>query len=104
MKKMFKVLTHIDRNGTKFWMDLGRGFPNRDESINMYLNAIPTPNKDGEIKLQLREMTEEDFQRSAERRAQREQRTDQRSAQADAGLAMNLPVQMEAANTNDVPF
>lgn len=67
MKKMFKVLCPMEgRNGNKWWMRLGTGFPNKDESINIYLDAVPT--KPG-FHLQLREVTEEDMKQSAERRA-----------------------------------
>ena len=67
MKKMFKVLCPMEgRNGNKWWMRLGTGFPNKDESINIYLDAIPTH---AGFTLQLREVTEEDMRQSAERRA-----------------------------------
>ena len=67
MKKMFKVLCPMEgRNGSKWWMKCGTGFPNKDESINVYLDSIP--NKPG-FTLQLREYTEEDMKQSADRRA-----------------------------------
>jgi hypothetical protein len=67
MKKMFKVLCPMEgRNGNKWWMRLGTGFPNKDESINIYLDAIPTH---AGFTLQLREVTEEDMRQNAERRA-----------------------------------
>src|SRR5450432_4083166 len=38
MKKMFKVLCPMEgKNGHKWWMRLGTGFPNKDDSINIYL-------------------------------------------------------------------
>jgi hypothetical protein len=65
--KMFKVMCPMEgRNGTKWWMKVGTGFRNRDESINVYLDAIP--NKPG-FHLQLREVTEEELRESSERRA-----------------------------------
>jgi hypothetical protein len=64
-KRMFKIITPIEKkDGTKYWMRLGTGFANKDDSINMYLDAIPfSPGK--EAVLQLREMTEEDFRRGS---------------------------------------
>ncbi len=57
MKKMFKVLSPITKkDGTTFWMRVGTGFPNKDDSVNVYLDVFP---KDG--KLQLREMDERDL-------------------------------------------
>jgi hypothetical protein len=66
-KKMFKVLCPMEgKNGSKWWMRCGSGFPNKDDSINIYLDAVPT--KPG-FTLQLREYTDEDMKQSAERRA-----------------------------------
>ncbi len=63
VRRMFKVLCPIERNGKTYWQRLGSGFPNRDQSINMYLDALPTNGK-----LQLREVDEEDLERSSGRR------------------------------------
>ena len=62
-KKMFKVITPIEKanGGGKYWMRLGTAFTNKDESINVYLDAIPVNQK--EWTLQLREMDEEDFKK-----------------------------------------
>lgn len=55
--RMFKVLSPIERkDGTTYWMKLGIGYPNKDQSVNLYLDALPLNHK-----LQLREMEEEDF-------------------------------------------
>ena len=59
VKRMFKVICPIERNGKTYWQRLGSGFPNRDQSINLYLDALPTNGK-----LQLREVDEEDLERS----------------------------------------
>ena len=67
-KRMFKVITPIDKkDGGKYWMRVGSGFTNKDDSINIYLDAIPL-GQGKEVTLQLREMTEEDFRRNNERR------------------------------------
>ncbi|HUS30335.1 MAG TPA: hypothetical protein VMZ53_17625 [Kofleriaceae bacterium] len=71
-KKMFKVISPIDkRDGSKFWMRCGVGYRNKDESINMYIDALPVnANKDGRpLTLQLREVTEEEMRERSEKRA-----------------------------------
>lgn len=58
-KKMFKVLSAIDkRDGGTFWMRVGSGYTNRDNSVNIYLDVIPKT-----FQLQLRELDEEDLRR-----------------------------------------
>ncbi|MFT3694517.1 MAG: hypothetical protein QM831_15320 [Kofleriaceae bacterium] len=104
MKKMYKVLAAVERNGQTFWSRMGVGFPNRDESINMLLDFLPVATKDGQVKLQLRELTDEDLARSQERKAQRGSEWMPRTGRVDANVNMELPVQMEAANANEIPF
>jgi hypothetical protein len=56
---MFKVICPIEkRGGGTYWMRLGTGFTNKDDSINIYLDALPKNSQ-----LQLREMDEEDLRR-----------------------------------------
>lgn len=60
-KRMFKVLGIVprgDNSEAKLWMRVGTGFLNRDNSINVRLDAFPRT-----FELQLRELTEEDFRR-----------------------------------------
>jgi hypothetical protein len=67
-KRMFKVITPIDKkDGGKYWMRIGTGFTNKDDSINIYLDAFPVSHGK-EVTLQLREMTEEDFRRNNDKR------------------------------------
>jgi hypothetical protein len=63
--RMFKVLCPIEKKdgGGTHWMRVGTAFPNKDQSINLYLDAIPV----GHNKLQLREMDDEDFNRGKRR-------------------------------------
>jgi hypothetical protein len=71
-KKMFKVISPVDkRDGGKFWMRCGVGYTNKDESINMYIDALPiTAGKDGKpLTLQLRELTEEEMRERSEKRS-----------------------------------
>ena len=66
-KQMFKVLCPVKRSdGGTFWMRLGVGFRNKDNSINLHLDAVPTG---GECKLQIREFDDEDRRRSEARRS-----------------------------------
>lgn len=59
MKKMFKVLCPVTKkDGSTFWMRVGSAFTNKDESVNIFLDAFP---KDG--KLQLRDFDEGELQR-----------------------------------------
>lgn len=58
-KKMFKVLSAIDkRDGGTFWMRVGSGFTNRDNSVNIYLDVLPKS-----FQFQLRELDEEDLRK-----------------------------------------
>jgi hypothetical protein len=58
-KKSFKVLAAIPkRDGGTYWMRCGNGYTNKDESINVYLDAMPK-----EMKFQLREFDEEDLRK-----------------------------------------
>lgn len=61
--RMFKVLCPIERkDGSTHWMRIGSGFPNKDQSVNIYLDVLPV-----NLKLQLRELDEEDLQPRAKR-------------------------------------
>lgn len=67
-KKMFKVVSPMDRrDGGTYWMRCGNAYVNKDNSINVYIEALPVGQK--ELKLQLRELTEEDLRERAEKRA-----------------------------------
>jgi hypothetical protein len=58
---MFKVISPIEKKGGgKFWMRLGSAFVNRDDSINVYLDAVPK-----NLEFQLRELTEEELSRKS---------------------------------------
>lgn len=68
-KRMYKVLCPIEKkDGGTWWMRLGTGFTNKDDSINVFLDAVPVGAK--EVKLQLREFTEEDLRARDDKRAQ----------------------------------
>jgi hypothetical protein len=58
-KRTFKVLAAIPkRDGGHFWMRCGNGHTNKDDSINVYLDAVPR-----DLKFTLRELDEEDLRR-----------------------------------------
>jgi hypothetical protein len=107
-KKMFKVLCPMPgSDGNTYWKDLGRGFENRDKSINMQLDVLPLPGKDGRVHIQLREMTEQDLRERAERR----QRYTARGTLGDGNTSGANDLAFGAAhpshgasNPADVPF
>lgn len=71
-KRMFKVISPIERkDGGKYWMRLGNAYVNKDNSINVYLDAMPlVPGKDGQgVTLQLRELTDDELRERAEKKA-----------------------------------
>ena len=69
MKRQFKVIAPMEKDdGGTYWMRCGTAFVNKDNSINVYLDAMPLKNKDG-VKLQLRELTEDELRERAEKRA-----------------------------------
>jgi hypothetical protein len=58
-KKTFKVLAAIPkRDGGHWWMRCGAGHTNKDDSINVYLDAMPR-----DLKFTLRELDEEDLRK-----------------------------------------
>ncbi len=65
-KQMFKVVCPIEKkDGTgTYWGRAGVGYRNKDESINIYLDFLPTNGK-----LQLREFTEEELRERTDKRA-----------------------------------
>jgi hypothetical protein len=90
VKKEFKVLAMMtNKDGTTYWMKLGRGYTNVDSSINVYLDALPR----GEWKFQLRELDADDLQR-------RESYRNTRASQPGTAAQPALPTR---ANDN-IPF
>ena len=66
-KQIFKVITPIEkRGGGHYWMKVGSAYRNKDNSINVYLDAIP---KGPNLQFQLRELDEEDLRRREAYRA-----------------------------------
>jgi len=110
-RKMFKVLCPMEsRTGQKFWMRMGSAFTNKDNSINLYLDAIPW--KPGST-LQLRELTEEDLRIANERRAafnlpRNGNAAPPTAAGADHVIArhaeIDFPPPADAFTANSVPF
>jgi hypothetical protein len=91
-KKMFKVLSAIEkRDGGTFWMRVGSGFTNRDNSVNIYLDVIPK-----NFQLQLRELDEEDLRK----------RDPQRTGTGGLALDAVPPLTAPAGGSSDVglPF
>lgn len=64
--KMYKVLFPVEGTDGKatHWMRLGTAFTNKDESLNAYIDSLPLSVFGGkQLKLQIREMTEDDLRR-----------------------------------------
>jgi hypothetical protein len=94
---MYKVLTPVEmKDGGTYWMRLGSGFENKDNSINLILNAFPVGK---EAKLQIREITEEEQRERAEKRSTFQARG---TGRVDYnGLPNAAP---GAASAGDIPF
>ena len=60
-KRMYKVISPIEKKGGgTFWMRTGSAFTNKDDSINVYIDAVPKNHQ-----FQLRELTEEELSRKS---------------------------------------
>jgi len=95
---MFKVISPIERkDGGKFWLRCGNAYVNKDNSINVYLDAVPCATKEGQgVTLQLRELTDEELRERAEKKA---------SYAGRGGLNLQPPVPTGAGiGTEPVPF
>ncbi len=58
--KMYKVMTSIEKKGGgHYWMRCGSAFRNRDESMNVYLDVIPTK----KMEFTIRELDAEDLRK-----------------------------------------
>ncbi|HEY5950483.1 MAG TPA: hypothetical protein VIV40_33560 [Kofleriaceae bacterium] len=67
---MFKVIAPLENDSGTYWMRCGSAFVNKDNSINVYLDALPLKTKQGEgVKLQLREYTDAELRERAEKKA-----------------------------------
>lgn len=94
MKRMYKVISPIKRgDGSTYWMRVGTAHTNRDDSINIYLDALPLTRDGKDVMIQLRELTEEDFRKASERRAA-----------PDATHPVSTNPDHAAAASADVPF
>lgn len=45
MEGRYEVFTASERNGKSYWSKLGRGYLNKDGSINVFLDALPLNGK-----------------------------------------------------------
>jgi hypothetical protein len=64
-KQTFKVMAAIPkRDGGHWWMRCGTGHTNKDDSINVYLDAVPK-----DLRFTLRELDEEDLRKREAYRA-----------------------------------
>lgn len=106
-KKMYKVLTPIQKHdGTGSWfMKIGSGFTNKDDSINLYVDVIPVGIAPGKgMTLQIRELDENDLRQREASRANKG-----RPDLGATGASLNAPVGTGAAGSalpasDAVPF
>jgi hypothetical protein len=91
-KKMFKVLS---KSQGGYWMRVGTGFENRDQSVNIILDSMPRT-----WELQLREYDAEDIRKREERAA------NGAGAGNGGGNFTRIPPNLEAreARPDGVPF
>jgi hypothetical protein len=104
---MYKVVCPMKtRSGGTWWMQLGNAFDNKDNSINIYLHAMPVGQE--EVKLQLRELTEEEMRERTEKRAAYQARgtlrVDGPSQGERAPVDFNGLPSSGASLSSDVPF
>jgi len=101
-KRMYKVLCPVKtKDGGTYWMRLGNGFDNKDNSINLYMNAFPVGQE--EIKLQIREVTAEEMRERAEKRSTFQARGTIRADDGAPGDYNGLS-STGASPSGDVPF
>lgn len=105
--KMFKVIAPMDKkDGTKWWMRCGTGFANKDNSINIYLDALPLNQQ--QLTLQLRELTEEELRERSDRRSSYSTRGPLNNNGGSSGGVYNephsLPTMSSESSVSDVPF
>ena len=70
-RRAYKVLASIPRYDGQgdYLMRVGSAFQNRDDSINLYLEAIPVAGANGRLRLQIRELDATDLARREQYRA-----------------------------------
>ncbi|MBL0216878.1 MAG: hypothetical protein IPQ07_23740 [Myxococcales bacterium] len=70
-KKMYKVLAAVPRHdgAGEWWMKVGSGFPNRDDSLTIYLDAVPTHGTGKSLRLVIRPLDARDLERREAYRA-----------------------------------
>ena len=94
-KQMFKLLSPMKRkDGGTWWLRAGTGFRNQDNSINIFLDALPLQ-AGGECRFQLRAYDEDDLRKADERRG---------DPAAGALAAASPPRSPAGVGTDSVPF
>lgn len=70
-KKIYKVLAPIQKHNNQgsWFMKVGSGYTNKDDSINLYLDAIPCVPEGGKMTLQIRELDADDLRQRETNRA-----------------------------------
>jgi hypothetical protein len=72
-KKRFKVLAAIPKkDGSSWWMSCGSMFEgSKPNTFNLYLDAVPTHQKEGKVMFHLCELTEDEIREARERAERR---------------------------------
>ena len=107
VKRQFKVISPIERkDGGKYWMRCGTAFVNKDNSINVYLDALPlVASKEQQgVTLQLRELTDEELRERAEKRASSSTYSARGTLGPMGGLGFDAGANSNAAADGGVPF
>jgi len=93
-KRLFKVLCPLKRkDGKTYWAKVGIGFRNKDDSIGILLDLLPTNNK-----LHVREYDEDD-------RSERDPNAPRRGGEPRmGGLSAGLPPPSPDLELDDMPF
>lgn len=98
-KKMFKVIAPMKKHdGGTWWLRCGTGFENKDNSINVHIDALPVGQE--KITLQIRELTADELRERADRRASY-------NARGSGGIynePTSLPTISSEPALSDVPF
>ena len=103
-RRSYKVLAAVQRyDGQGEWMmRVGSAFQNRDDSINLYLDALPLAGSNGKVRLQIRELDAADLARREQYRA-----SNAAAARGHDPAAFPPPGASSAtapSTANDVPF
>ena len=102
-KKIYKVLTPIQKHNSQgsWFMRVGSGYTNKDDSINIYLDAIPCGLDGSKMVLQIRELDAEDLKQREANRASYSRGT---LGEASSGTGSHGPAAGAIGASESIPF